>query len=98
MEAPKSRETSQEACLKMPRSFATPAGGSLSLQGDNFVVFNAVGYSVLISVQYWFYYLCFIGMDFGGGENCRVCLDVETFQTFLDPNVVIVKKLFNTLF
>lgn len=98
VEVPKSRETSQEACLKMPRSFATPAGGSLALQGDNFVVFNAVGYSVLISVQYRFYYLCFIGMDFGGGENCRVCRDVETFQTFLDPNVVIVKKLFNTLF
>ena len=42
--------SSQEACLKMPRSLATPVGGRLVLQGDNFVVFNAVVYSVLVSV------------------------------------------------
>lgn len=54
MEAPKSRDPPQEARLRMPRSFATPAGGNLALQGDNFVgfFFNAVGYSVLVFVQY----------------------------------------------
>lgn len=41
-----------EACLRMPGSLATPAGGSLTLQGDNFVVFKPVGYSMLVSVQY----------------------------------------------
>ena len=52
VEAPKLRETpsSQEACLKMLSSLATPVGGRLALQGDNFVFFNAVGYSVLVSV------------------------------------------------
>lgn len=36
-------------------------------------------------------------VDFGG-ENCHVCVsEVKTFQTFLDPNLVIVKKLFITL-
>lgn len=53
VEAPKLRETPpsfQEACLKMPRSLATPVAGRLVLQGDNFVVFNAVVYSVLVSV------------------------------------------------
>lgn len=54
MEAPTWRETPspQEASLRMPRSVATPAGGSVALQGDSFVVFNAVGHSVLVSVQY----------------------------------------------
>lgn len=41
----------REACLRMPRSPATPSGGTLALQGGNFVVLNAVGYSVLVSVQ-----------------------------------------------
>lgn len=39
------------ACLRMPRSLATPGGGSLALQGDHVVVLNAVGYNVLVSVR-----------------------------------------------
>lgn len=39
------------ACLRMPRSLATPEGGSLVLQGDHVVVLNAVGYNVLVSVR-----------------------------------------------
>lgn len=83
----------------MPPSLASPAGGSLALQGDNFVVFNAVGYSVLVFgailillfVFYW-YGVC------GFRWRKLPCVsEVKTFQTFLDPNLVIVKKLFSVL-
>jgi hypothetical protein len=38
VETPKEREIPQEACPRMPWSLATPVGGSLALQKENFVV------------------------------------------------------------
>lgn len=37
-------------------------------------------------------------VDFGGEKIAMYVSDVETFQTFLDVNLVIMKKLFSVLF
>ena len=63
------------------------------------MVFNGgrlqrVGFCVILVLYLVFYWYGVCGFLW---RKLPCMSDVETFQTFLDPNVVIVKKLFNTL-
>lgn len=65
-----------------------------------FFFFNAVGYGVLVlcNIDSITCVLLIWGVWISVEEKIAMCVfDVETFQTFLDPNLVIVKKLFSVL-
>lgn len=65
-----------------------------------FFFFNAVGYSVLFLsiIDSITCVLLIWGVWISVEEKIAMCVfDVEMFQTFLDTNLVIVKKLFSVL-